>query len=192
MLSQCLAKQEDYDDDDEWNPCKAAGVCLMLMATCCEDTILPHMIPFIKDNIGSADWRYRDAAVMAFGSVLEGPSVESLQPFVEQAMLILIELLSDKSVVVRDTAAWTVSRVCEMLPEVVIREQFLTPLLHALVEGLTAEPRVAANICWAFTSLAEAAYENAEVTDDNAEPKTYCLSQYFEPIVQKLLETTDR
>jgi importin subunit beta-1 len=62
-----LAKQEEYDDDDEWNPCKAAGVCLMLMATCCEDDIIQHVLPFILEHIKSADWRYRDAAVMAFG-----------------------------------------------------------------------------------------------------------------------------
>lgn len=39
----------------------------MLMATCCEDDIVPHVLPFVKDNIQSPDWRYRDAAVMAFG-----------------------------------------------------------------------------------------------------------------------------
>ncbi len=44
----------------------------------------------------------------------------------------------------------------------------------------------------AFTSLAEAAYEAAESPDDQPEPDTYCLSSYFEPIVQKLLGTTDR
>jgi len=44
----------------------------------------------------------------------------------------------------------------------------------------------------AFSSLAEAAYEATEVADDQTEPETYCLSSYFEPIVQKLLETTDR
>ncbi len=60
--------QEEYDDDDEWNPCKAAGVCLMLMATCCEDDVVPHVLPFVKDNISNTDWRYRDAAVMAFGT----------------------------------------------------------------------------------------------------------------------------
>ena len=59
--------QEEFDDDDEWNPCKAAGVCLMLLATCCEDDIVQHVLPFVKDNINSPDWRYRDAAVMAFG-----------------------------------------------------------------------------------------------------------------------------
>lgn len=62
--------QEEFDDDDEWNPCKAAGVCLMLMATCCEDDVVPHILPFVKDNISSPDWRYRDAAVMAFGKCM--------------------------------------------------------------------------------------------------------------------------
>ena len=63
----CAHYQEEFDDDDEWNPCKAAGVCMMLMATCCEDDIVPHVLPFVTEHIKNADWRYRDAAVMAFG-----------------------------------------------------------------------------------------------------------------------------
>jgi len=82
------------------------------------------------------------------GSVLEGPNPENLKPVVEQAMPMLIELLKDPSIVVRDTAAWTVGRVCEILPDAVINEHFLNPLLHAMVEGLNSEPRVAANVCW--------------------------------------------
>jgi hypothetical protein len=42
---------------------------------------------------------------------------------------------------------------------------------------------------WAFSSLATAAYEAAE-TDSDETPPTYCLSAFFDPIVQKLLETT--
>lgn len=192
ILTQMLAKQEEFDDDDEWNPCKAAGVCLMLMATCCEDDVIQHVLPFILEHIKNTDWRYRDAAVMAFGCILEGPQQESLKPLVEQALPTLIELLKDGSVVVRDTAAWTVGRVCEMLPDLVINERFLNPLLLALVEGLLAEPRVAANVCWALSSLAEAAYEVVDLSEEQTEPDTYCLSLYFEPIVQRLLETTDR
>ena len=45
----------------------------------------------------------------------------------------------------------------------------------------------------AFSSLAEAAYDAAVLeSTEESEPATYCLSSYFEPIVQKLLETTDR
>ena len=44
----------------------------------------------------------------------------------------------------------------------------------------------------AFSSLAEAAYENAETPDDKNEPESYCLSGYFEQIVEKLVQTADR
>lgn len=191
ILMQTLTKQEEFDDEDDWNPCKAAGVCLMLLATCCEDDIVPHVLPFVKDNIKHTDWRFRDAALMAFGAILEGPDPANLKPLVEQAMPMLINLMKDESVVVKDTAAWTIGRVCELNSDAAVNETYLQPLLEALVTGLSAEPRVAANVCWAFTSLAEAAYEAAE-GDSNETPQTYCLSAYFDPIVQKLLETTDR
>ncbi|XP_054707548.1 importin subunit beta-1-like [Uloborus diversus] len=192
ILMQTLTKQEEHDDEDDWIPCKAAGVCLMLMAACCEDDIVPHVLPFVKNNIKHVDWRYRDAAVMAFGCILEGPDPTNLKPIVEQAMPMFIELMSDESVVVRDTVAWTIGRVCELNPEAAVNETYLKQLLEALVKGLSAEPRVASNVCWAFSSLAEAAFEAAEVTDDNQEPNTYCLSECFEIIVAKLLETTER
>ncbi|KAK5885645.1 hypothetical protein CesoFtcFv8_019340 [Champsocephalus esox] len=192
ILTQTLTKQDENDDDDDWNPCKAAGVCLMLLATCCEDDVVPHVLPFIKEHIKHPDWRYRDASVMAFGSILEGPELNQLKPLVIQAMPTLIELMKDPSVVVRDTTAWTVGRICELLPEAAIHEMYLAPLLGCLIEGLGAEPRVASNVCWAFSSLAEAAYEATDAAEDQEEPSTYCLSSSFELIVQKLLETTDR
>lgn len=192
ILMQTLTKQEEHDDEDDWIPCKAAGVCLMLMAACCEDDIVPHVLPFVKDNIKHVDWRFRDAAVMAFGSILEGPEPNNLKPIVEQAMPMFIELMSDESVVVRDTVAWTIGRVCELIPDAAVNKTYLKPLLEALIKGLGAEPRVASNVCWAFSSLAEAAFEAAELPDENQEPNTYCLSECFEVIVAKLLETTER
>nr|XP_033332037.1 importin subunit beta-1 isoform X1 [Megalopta genalis] len=192
VLMKKLTKQEEFDDEDDWNPSKAAGVCLMLLSSCCEEAIVPHVLPFVKDNIKSADWRYRDAALMAFGSVLGGLDPGTVKPLVEQAMPTLIELMYDGSVAVRDTAAWTFGRICDIIPEAVINETYLKPLLEALLNGLKAEPRVAANVCWAFTGLAEASYESAESSEHGDQPDTYCMSQYFDYIVQRLLETTDR
>jgi importin subunit beta-1 len=133
------------------------------------------------------------------GSILGGLEPATLKPLVEQAMPTLIELMYDESVQVRDTAAWTFGRICEIVPEAAINETYLKPLLESLVNGLKAEPRVANNVCWAFTGLAEAAYEAAESAmpqsnkdDEQLQPETYCLSEYFEFIVQRLLETTDR
>jgi len=157
ILLQTLTKQEEFVDEDEWNPCKAAGVCLMLLATCCEDDVVQHVLPFVKTHIKNPDWRYREASLMAFGAILEGPDPTNLKPLVEEAMPMLIQLMKDESVAVKDTAAWTIGRVCELISEAACNPAYLRPLLEALVEGLTAEPRVASNVCWAFSSLAEAA-----------------------------------
>jgi len=185
-----LARQEEMDDEDDWNPSKAAGVCMMLLSTLCEDDVLEYVVPFITQHITNQDWRYKDAAVMAFGSILEGPTVTSLRTIVDQGLPTLIGLLQDPSVVVRDTTAWAIGRVCEMTPESALTQQALPNLLSAMVNSLQSEPRVATNICWAFSSLAESAYEAADIVGDD--PDTYCMSEVYESIIEKLLGTTDR
>lgn len=52
---------------------------------------------------------------MAFGAILEGPDPTNLKPLVEEAMPMLIQLMKDDSVAVKDTAAWTIGRVCELV-----------------------------------------------------------------------------
>jgi importin subunit beta-1 len=68
-----------------------------------------------QTHIKNPDWRYREAALMAFGAILEGPDPSNLKPLVEEAMPMLIELMKDESVAVKDTAAWTIGRVCELV-----------------------------------------------------------------------------
>lgn len=79
----------------------------------------------------------------------------------------------------------------QIIPEAAINKTYLQPLLECFIQSLKAEPRVAANVCWAFIGLSDAAYEAAECTDGET-PETYCLSPYFEYIINQLLETTDR
>ncbi|KAH8279580.1 hypothetical protein KR018_003313 [Drosophila ironensis] len=193
VLVEKLTKQDECDDDDTWSPSKAASVCLMVLATCCEDDIVPHVLPFIKENIESSNWRFRDAAVMTFGSVLNGLEPQTLRPLVEQAMPTLIRLMYDSSVIVRDTTAWTFGRICDVVPEAAINKDYLQTLLECFVKSLKSEPRVAANVCWAFIGLSDAAYEAASAASpDGQTPQTYALSPYFEYIITQLLETTDR
>lgn len=191
VLMEKLTKQEEFDDEDDWNPSKAASVCLMLLSSCCEQDIVPFVLPFVKDHIKSTDWRFRDAALMSFGSILVGLDDQTVKPLVEQAIPTLIESMYDSSVIVRDTTAWVFGRICEIVPAAAINESYLKPLLESLMQGLKAEPRVAANVCWAFTGLAEAACDAAETGVDGMH-NTNSLSPYFEFIVQQLLETTDR
>ena len=81
--------------------------------------------------------------------------------------------------------------MCEELPDVVIQHATLHNLLRALLTGLGSVPRVATNTCWAFISLAEAAY-NIVLCGEDEDPETYALSGIYEELVTKLLNCTER
>ena len=49
---------EEGDDDDDWTPHKAAGVCIMLLAQCVGDDIIPCVLPFFQ-HFNSNDWKYK-------------------------------------------------------------------------------------------------------------------------------------
>ena len=55
---------------------------------------------------------------------------------------------SDPMIQVKDSAAWTIGRICEQVPSTVLHLEVLNHLLPALIDGLKRETRVATNICW--------------------------------------------
>lgn len=193
ILLPILTRQEEHDDEGDWTPHKAAGVCLMLLASCCTNDIVPFVLQFIREHLSNENWKFRDAAVMAFGSILEGPDPEALAPIVLEGMPFLLALMKDPSMLVRDSVAWALSRICDQTPDAALNKANLENLLKALIENLDSEPRVATNVCWAFSSLADAAFENAQPTsDDDEEPTTYVLSDKFQFIITKIIQTGDR
>nr|KAJ0204659.1 hypothetical protein LSAT_V11C500230800 [Lactuca sativa] len=50
------------------------ATCLGLVAKTVGDDIVPLVMPSIKEKITKPDWRQREGATYAFGSILEGPS----------------------------------------------------------------------------------------------------------------------
>ena len=106
LLLTTLARQEEHDDEDEWVPAKAAGVCIMLLAQCTQDEIVPLILPFIQQHFENNDWHFREAAIMAFGSILDGPSQNVLDQLVGGAIMPLIRTLADPHVSFRMTINW--------------------------------------------------------------------------------------
>ena len=119
------------------------------------DHVVPHVVPFQK-HIDHQDWRFRDAAVMSFGCIVDGPDSKTLNQHAWNLIPHLIRLLgSDPSLAVRDTCAWTLGRICERLPLTILQHPNVNDLVRALLMSLENDPRVATNACWAFSSLAE-------------------------------------
>lgn len=189
-MLQLLTQQEEDADDDEWNVSMAAATCLALLAGAVQDSIVPAVIPFIEANIKNEDWHYREAAIMTFGSILEGPDPSVLTPLVNQALPLLIDMMTDSNLHVKDTTAWTLGRICDLLIGTIKPDVHLHPLISALVNGLSDSPRIVANCCWALMNLAD---QYGMYYDDDAEPaQSGPLSPYYEGVVQALLRVTER
>ena len=189
VLLQLLTRQEEDADEDEWNVAMAAGTCIGLLAQAVADTIVPAVIPFIEANIRNQDWHHREAAVMTFGSILEGPDPAVLTPLANQALPILIDMMNDANLHVKDTVAWTLGRICDLLVVTIKPDVHLHPLVSALVNSLQDNPRIVTNCCWALMNLADQlGYTDG---DDPAGAATSPLSPYFDGIVQALLRVTE-
>ncbi|KIK12590.1 hypothetical protein PISMIDRAFT_647578 [Pisolithus microcarpus 441] len=73
ILLSLLTFQEDIVNEDEWNVSMSVSTCFNFMAWAVTDLIVDAVIPFIEAYIKSPDWHQREAGMMAFGSVLDGP-----------------------------------------------------------------------------------------------------------------------
>ncbi|CAO3590196.1 unnamed protein product [Absidia cylindrospora] len=186
VLLWLLTKQEEDEDEDEWNVSMAAATCLSLLAQTVRNVIISPIVPFVDTNIRNGDWRCREAAVMAFGSILDGPTVDVLTPLVDQALPTLITMMQDPVVNVKDTVAWTLGRVCEFLPGCIKPEVHLHGLVTSLLHGLQDNPRIVGNCCWSLMNLAE---QLGPLSGTQAPTST--MSAYFEGIVTALLQFTE-
>ncbi|CAK9112167.1 unnamed protein product [Durusdinium trenchii] len=185
LLTETLTRRQSEDDDDTWNLAMAAGTCLALVAQVVGDGCVDLVLQFVTVNFNNADWKFREAAVLAYGSIMEGPTSEKMRPMVESSLSSLVVALQDPSVAVRDTIAWTLGRIAQFHPTIVPVKQ----LMPLLCEKLRDVPRVSANICWNVQVLAEAQAAGAGTVPY---PDSTVLSEFFTAIAMALLEVVAR
>jgi importin subunit beta-1 len=116
--------------------------------------------------------------------MMEGPDEKVLDPLVKQALPVLISMMADPSIPVRDSAAFALGRICEAVSESIDPQEHLQPLITALFQGLASHPKMASSCCWALMNLADRFA---------GEPgcQTNPLSEHFQASVQHLLQLTE-
>lgn len=115
-----MAKQAKYNDDYGWNPSKAANICLMFFSSCCKEEMVQlfkeeMVLPFVEKNIKSANWYFRNAALMAFRLTLGYIQEAALKTFVRENIP-FFALNRDESVIVRNAASLVCSEIVRIFP----------------------------------------------------------------------------
>ncbi|KAK6332007.1 karyopherin beta [Orbilia javanica] len=186
VLLELLTKQDEDATDDEYNVSRAAYQCLCLYAQTVGGLIITPVLTFVELNLRHENWRMRDAAVSAFGAIMEGPDVKMLDPLIKQALPLLVSMMTDKVVMVKDSAAYALGRICECCGSAIEANVHLQGLITALFTGLDDNTRMAGSCCWALMNLAESFGGDSAMNDENP------LSKHFSDSVTALLKATER
>lgn len=185
-LLQLLTRQND-DEDDTWSVAMAAGACLQLFAQDTGNYVVQPVLQFVELRLVLQSWHDREAAVMAFGLILDGPDLGELRVLTQQALLPILGLMGDSNLQVKETVAWCLGRIAELVVEAVDPQLQLPAFINALGQGLKDHPRVLTNCCWTLINLVEQLQEGTAPY-----PDTGVLSVYYEAVVQVLLEISGR
>jgi importin subunit beta-1 len=198
-LLECMTKVDDDDDDDDensWNIAKAGTVCLNRVALAVREVAISHVMPFIEKNIANPDWKFRNAAILAFGNILDGADPDSFSEsaapqILEIVMKVLQHLLnlikSDTHVGVKDSAGWAIGIIVNNFMHK-IPPNYWKGIIDLLMERFTDAPRVASKAVFCVYSIA--ANFNDKLMSDG-EPSNI-FSPMFEYILQNLLVAVDR
>lgn len=181
-LLQLLTKQNEDPDDDDWNVAMSAGACLQLFAQNCGNFVVAPVLNFVEQNITSDNWRQREAAVMAFGSILDGPDKTQLTSLVHQALPPILNLINDPVLQVKETVAWCIGRIADSVVAAIDPQEHLSDVINACLIGLKDHPKVATNCSWTIINLVE------QLADTPSSP----IYNYYPVLVSALLEASNR
>ena len=183
IFLDCLVNHNETDDD--WTVAVSAACCLSQIAEIIRDPITNLVLEYVGKHIGSTDWKARNAAVLAFASVLKGPAKTLMNNLVHHALPTMLALLQDTNQHVRETTAWSFGKMAEYTPEPLINTASFTLVLPALVSSLKDRPSVSNRICLALSNLAEALKPGEQAA-------TGPMSPAFKGVLQALWDNSFR
>ena len=184
VLLELLTQQDEDAGDEDYNISRAAYQCLQLFAQTVGGDLIQMVLQFVEENLRHEDWHRRDAAVSAFGAIMEGPDEKMLDPLVRQALPVLISMMDDPVVQVKDSVAFALGRICENVSDSIDPRAHLPSLIQALFAGLSSNPKMANSCCWALMSIADR-FAGEPGCSENA------LSSHFQDSVTHLLGITE-
>ncbi|KAL3621469.1 hypothetical protein CASFOL_036381 [Castilleja foliolosa] len=188
ILKQDVDQYKNQDQEDGIRNSTMAGVtCLRLVARTVGDAVVPHVLPFVIQNITKKlDWSSPEAATYALGSILEGPNTEKILPNLTACLFVLLDEMEDHNNHMKNAAAWTLSRMFELVhlpatPFSAVIYVNLKRIKEVLINNLQDAPHVAERVCGAIYFLVKGYQE--------AGPKSSELMPYVREIISSLTES---
>lgn len=190
LLLQTLTFVEDDNDEDSWTLQASAGNCIENISLTIEGRILEYVIPFVEQYVASTDWKQRDAAIVAFSSIQEGPTTEEIGRFVTQSLELMVRSFDDPSPNVQNSAVYCVGKMCELHLAAMPPEAVLGVLHGFLAKMKKQESLLMMSRCCTGIFYVAQSVNQQQISSDP--PDSNVLSEPMMPLMQELLNVCDR
>lgn len=198
IMSSALEETDGSDDVADNLVAEAAQACLQNVSGAVRDKVVDPIMTFINQNFLSPDWKKRDAAIMAFGCIMEGPDETLLRKnYIPGVLPHLAARLkggasTDPSVTVRSSAAFTLANIFEHHAEVLdLKTQFL-PILAGLCTALEDVPLVVVQVTRAIDNLVASCSQFEHWTTKVNGMEATIMSQALYPTINALISRADK
>jgi len=181
-LFQSLSRGDVDPELETWTVSSAAASCISLIATTLGNDVVDHFVPFVSASINDPEERVREAAVLCFGSIMDGPGTDAIGAIIYEALPVLFERLVDQSQLVKHTTAWCLAKIAQFHPAAIT--EHLEVFLHTVCNSLQDIPSIAAVCADTIEYLASHIHQ-----EDSAKSP---LNPYLADLFNALIAAGDR
>ena len=124
------------------------------MALIIKDAIIEPVVTFAATQFKKEDWKSKYSALLALGSIAEGPSPDKFASIISPGLANLLAMLSDSSIKVKEVNSWVFTRICEHHAHILHEPEVLKVFLDNVNKLLQDEPKIANHACHIISNLA--------------------------------------
>lgn len=106
-------KKQEKDDKDEWTNSKSGSLLLHHLSIIGEISIVEYVFNFYNKYFLNEDVFIKDSVIMAFGSIQKSIHSNKIKELIINIFPNLMNIFFEKSILVKCTAAWTISKICK-------------------------------------------------------------------------------
>jgi len=129
LLFKCMCNNTERTGKD-WSIPTASDCCLSLVANVIGDFVVPPVLAFITANINSPNSSLRDAALLSFGSIMQGPNKQYLINIYTKSFEGVIKMLSDQSPQVRESTLFSFEKAVDGIPDFFFTDRILAQFIQ--------------------------------------------------------------
>ena len=145
----------DEDDDSEWNIYIGSASCISTIIQLVGSSVTTPVLELVTKYVTNSDWKYKLACLMAYSSVLDFQDKNYLEVVVKNFLEHLKKFAKDEKSKVRETAIWTIGRICNLVPNALFSSEIFKTILEIFLTSLEDKAKVSSYCCQGLIYLSQ-------------------------------------